>query len=275
MQKGKQLAGKVALVTGASSGIGSALCREIARRGGSVVLVARRAERLAELSREIGEVALAVTGDVTKDGDVAHAVERGCEHFGSVDLVFANAGYAVAGAVADLSLDDYRRQFDTNVFGVLRTVREALPELTARNGMIGIVGSVNGYVSIPGWSAYCMSKHAVRSLAECLRLELLPHGVSVTHLAPGFVESDIRRTDRHSRLHEDAEEPMPAFIVVPAPRAAKAIVDAVVARRAEAVITGHGKVAVGVQRHAPAVVSAVLRLGAGVAERLSKRPVAR
>jgi NADP-dependent 3-hydroxy acid dehydrogenase YdfG len=275
MQKGKQLEGKVALVTGASSGIGSALCREIARRGGSIVLVARRAERLATLSREIGEVALAVTGDVTKDGDVAHAVERGREHFGSVDLVFANAGYAVAGGVTDLSLDDYRRQFDTNVFGVLRTVREALPELEARNGMIGIVGSVNGYVSIPGWSAYCMSKHAVRSLAECLRLELMPRGVSVTHLAPGFVESDIRRTDRHSRVHEDAAEPMPAFIVVPAPRAAKAILDAVLARRAEAVITGHGKVVVGVQRHAPAVVSAVLRLGAGVAERLSKRPVAR
>jgi NADP-dependent 3-hydroxy acid dehydrogenase YdfG len=269
----KGLEGRVAVVTGASSGIGAALCREIVLRGGSVVLVARRADRLADFAKELGPGAAAVQGDVTRDGDVGRAVATARERFGGVDLLFANAGFAVAGAVTDLSLDDYRRQFETNVFGVLRSVREAMPELEARGGSIGVVGSVNGYVSIPGWSAYCMSKHAVRSLAECLRLELLPRGVSVTHLAPGFVESDIRRTDGHSRVHEQATDPMPAFIVVPAPKAARAMVSAVVARRAEAVITGHGKVAVGVQRHAPAVVAAVLRLGGSVAERLSKRPL--
>jgi NAD(P)-dependent dehydrogenase (short-subunit alcohol dehydrogenase family) len=268
----RQLEGRVAVVTGASSGIGAALCREVVLRGGNVVLVARRAERLSALVEELGAGAVAVQGDVTRDGDVRRAVATAVEQFGGVDILFANAGFAVAGAVRDLSLDDYRRQFETNVFGVLRSVKEAMPELEARRGCIGIVGSVNGYVSIPGWSAYCMSKHAVRSLAESLRLELLPRGVSVTHLAPGFVESDIRRTDGHSRLHEGASDPIPAFIIAKAPSAARTMVSAVMERRAEAVITAHGKVAVGVQRHAPAVIGAVLRLGGGVAERLSKRP---
>jgi NAD(P)-dependent dehydrogenase (short-subunit alcohol dehydrogenase family) len=267
----RRLDDRVVLVTGASAGIGEALAREAASRGAGVVLFARRAERVGALAAELGERALAVPGDVTRDGDVERAVLCATERFGRVDVVFANAGFAVAGAVKELGLDDFQRQFETNVYGALRTVKEALPELERRGGAIGIVGSVNGYVSVPGWSAYCMSKHAVRSLADCLRLELSPLGVSVTHLAPGFVESELRRIDNQDRLHENARDPIPSWLVVPAERAARSMLNAVLARRAEAVITGHGKLAVGFARHAPAVVSGALRLGGGVAERLSKR----
>jgi len=267
----RSLDGKVALVTGASSGIGEAFARELAARGAKVVLLARRAERLAAVTADLGESAVGVPGDVTREGDVARAVATATERFGGLDLLFANAGFGVAGEVATLPLDDFRRQFETNVFGVIRSVTEALPALRERGGAIGIVGSVNGYVSIPGWAAYCMSKHAVRSLSECLRAELRPSGVSVTHLAPGFVESDFRRTDNQSKVHTHASDPVPAWLTMPADRAARAMVSAVVARRAEAVVTAHGKVAVGVQRHAPAVVSAALRMGAGIAERFGKR----
>lgn len=267
----KRLDDRVVLVTGASAGIGEALVREAASRGANVVLFARRAERVAALAAELGERALAVPGDVTRDGDVERAVQHAVERFGGVDLVFANAGFAVAGSVKELLLDDFRRQFETNVYGALRTVKEALPELERRRGAVGIVGSVNSYVSLPGWSAYCMSKHAVRSLAECLRLELLPLGVSVTHLAPGFVDSELRRVDNHDRLHENARDPIPPWLVMPAANAARAMLNAVLARRAEAVITGHGKLAVGFARHAPALVASALRLGGSVAERLGKR----
>ena len=268
---GRTLADKVALVTGASSGIGEALARELVARGANVVLLARRVERLDALTAELGDGTVGVPGDVTKEGDVARAVRTATDCFGGLDLLFANAGFGVAGNVAALTVDDFRRQFETNVFGVVRSVTEALPALCERRGAIGIVGSVNGYISIPGWAAYCMSKHAVRSLAECLRGELRPSGVSVTHLAPGFVESDFRRTDNQSRVHAHAKDPVPSWLVVPADRAARAMVGAVVARRAEAVVTGHGKVAVGVQRHAPGVVTAALRMGAGIAERFGKR----
>src|SRR6185369_10553669 len=161
--------------------------------------------------------------------------------------------------------------FDTNVFGVVRSLQEALPELERRRGAVGVVGSVNGYVSIPGWSAYCMSKHAVRSLSAAARLELRARGVSVTHLAPGFIESDFRRVDNLNAVHADARDPVPAWLPMEAGRAAREMLGAVLARRAEAVITVHGKLAVGFARHTPGLVAVALGLGDRVARGLSKQ----
>jgi NAD(P)-dependent dehydrogenase (short-subunit alcohol dehydrogenase family) len=267
-----KLTDRVVLVTGASAGIGEACAREAVRRGASVVLFARRRERVEAIARELGPGALAFEGDVTKDGDVARAAEAARAHFGGLDVLLANAGFGVSGAITELTLDDYRRQFETNVFGVVRSVREALPELERRQGAVGVVGSVNGYVAIPGWSAYCMSKHAVRAFCSAARHELRERGVSVTHLAPGFIESDFRRVDNQSRLHPHAVDPTPSWLMMPAAQAARQVLDATVARRAEAVITAHGKAVVGLARHTPGLVSLALGLGSGVARRLSKRP---
>ena len=107
-------------ITGASSGIGEYLAREYTRRGARTVLVARRTDRIASLAHELGE-SLAVAGDVTRDGDLEAAVGRALERFGRIDVVIANAGFGVDGTFDTLALDDYRRQFETNVFGVLRT----------------------------------------------------------------------------------------------------------------------------------------------------------
>jgi short-subunit dehydrogenase len=266
------LSGKVVLVTGASAGIGAACAREAARRGASVVLVARRAERVAALANEIGPTALAVAGDVTRDGDIARAVDAARERFGGLDVLLANAGFGVSGEFTTLALDDYRRQFETNVFGVMRSLYEALPALELRGGAVGVVGSVNGYVSIPGWSPYCMSKHALRSFCEAVRLELRERGVSVTHLAPGFIDTDFRRVDNANQLHPEATDPTPRFLMLSAERAAAQMLDATLARRAEAVITTHGKAAVGLARHAPGVVSLALSLSGDVTRRLSRRP---
>ena len=266
------LTGKVLLVTGASAGIGEACAREAVRRGGSVVLVARRRERVEALAAELGASALAMAGDVTCDGDVARAAEAARERFGGLDVLLANAGFGVAGDLLDLSLEDYRRQFETNVFGVLRSVREALPELERRRGAVGVVGSVNGYVSIPGWSAYCMSKHAVRSFCSAARLELRERGVSLTHLAPGFIDTEFRRVDNLNSHHPNAVDPTPHWLMMSSERAAREMLDATLARRAEAVITAHGKAAVSFQRHTPGLVSLALALGSGVARRLSQRP---
>jgi short-subunit dehydrogenase len=266
------LRGKVVLVTGASAGIGAACAREVVQRGGSVVLVARRAERVEALAAELGPAALGVAGDVTRDGDIARAVALGRERFGGLDVLLANAGFGVAGDFASLTLDDYRRQFETNVFGALRSLYEALPELAARRGAVGVVGSVNGYVSLPGWSAYCMSKHALRSFCASVRLELKERGVSLTHLAPGFIETDFRRVDNANQHHPDASDPTPAFLMLSAERAARQMLDATLARRAEAVITLHGKAAVSLARHTPGVVSLALALGSDVTRKFSKRP---
>lgn len=257
-----KFSGHVVLITGASSGIGAALAREFARQGADLVLVARRADRLTALAAEIerqGRRALALTADVTVDGDLERAVGQARTRLGRLDVVVANAGFGVVGPVERLALDDYRRQFETNVFGVLRTVHATLTELKASRGRLVILGSVAGYVATPGSSPYSMSKFAVRGLAEALGYELAPAGVSVTLVSPGFVDSEIRRVDNTGRFQTASKEPVPGWLLMPAPRAARQIVRAVARRRREIVVTGHGKFAVFFQRHAPWLVARVVR----------------
>lgn len=237
------------------------------------MLAARRDDRIQRIAKELeseGRRALAVRCDVTSDGDLAEVVERTTAKFGGVDVLMANAGFGVQGRIDELSIEDYRRQFDTNVYGVIRSVQSALPELKRRRGAIGVVGSANGYLSIPGWSAYCMSKHAVQSLCACIRHELSRDGVSVTHLAPGFVESEFRKVDNHAQLHADTKDGVPSWLAMPSDAAARAMLKAVVDRREEAVITLHARLVIGLERHAPRLVSAALGLTGPLVRRFSK-----
>jgi short-subunit dehydrogenase len=255
-------AGQVVLITGASSGIGAALAREYAHRGADLVLLARRVDRLTTLAGELqrgGRQALALTADVTVDGDLERAVAQAHTKFGRLDVVIANAGFGVVGPIERLTLDDYRRQFETNIFGVLRTVHATLAALKATRGRLVILGSVAGYVATPGSSPYSMSKFAVRALAEALGHELHAAGVTVTLVSPGYVDSEIRRVDNAGRFQETSPEPVPAWLLVPTVTAARQIVRAVERRRREVVITGHGKLAVFMQRHAPWLVARALR----------------
>lgn len=254
----KKLAGKVAFITGASSGIGAAMAREFARRGADVVLLARRWERLEALALEIrarGRRALTVRCDVTVDGELEAAVSQAIEELGRIDWVIANAGFGVAGALHKLSIEDYRRQFEPNVFGVLRTVYATRDALIASRGSLAIMGSVMSFLSLPLGSPYAMSKHAVRALAGALRGELARHGVGVTLLAPGFVESEIRQVDNQGRLRDESKDAVPSWIKMDTGKAAAKLVTAVIRRRREAVITIHGKLAVFLARHAPWLVS--------------------
>lgn len=257
-----RFAGKSALITGASTGIGRALALELAREGARVALAARRLDLLERLGRDVeglGQQALSLRCDVTREDEVRDAVARAASTFGSIDLVVANAGFGVVGPVERLSADDYRRQFDTNVFGVLHTVKAALPELEKTRGGLALVGSVSGYVTVPGTSAYSMSKFAVRSLADALFHELRPKGVAVTLVSPGFIESEFRRVDNRGVHHADAPDPCPRWLAMPADKAARKIVAALARRRREIILTGHGKLAVFVQRHLPGALSLFFR----------------
>jgi short-subunit dehydrogenase len=268
-------AGKVALITGASAGIGAALARELARDGADLVLTARREDRLRELAREIeatGRHAVVVACDVTRDGDLERAVAAAIERFGRLDIAIANAGFGVAGRVEDLKLEDFRRQLETNVFGVLRTLYASLPELRKTRGQFVVVGSVAGHVPTPATSAYCTSKFAVRGLTESIHDELAASGIAVTLVSPGFVDSDIRRVDNHGNVHEEAPDPVPAWLRMPTDRAARAIVRGIRRRRREVVVTGHGKALVFVYRHAPWLMEFLIGRFGGPRRRAIRQP---
>ena len=180
---------KVAVVTGASAGIGAATARGLARAGFAVVLGARREERTATLAAEIGGRALRL--------DVADAVsvERFAAAVPACDLLVNNAGAAFGTDRIEEALDErWLAMYQTNVLGVLRMTRALLPALLASgDGHVVNLGSIAGFETYAGGAAYTASKHALRALTRTLRLELLGRPVRVTEIAPGLVETDFSR----------------------------------------------------------------------------------
>jgi short-subunit dehydrogenase len=255
--------GKTVLITGASSGIGEELAWQLGQAGAQLTLAARRTDVLDTLSRRIAAAGaptpLVVRCDVTQDEDVKRAVAESTRRWGKLDVVVANAGFGVVGAFRHLSVDDYRRQFETNVFGVLRTIAAALPDIVKTRGNVVILGSVAGWAATPNGSPYAMSKFAVRALADAITPELALDGVTVTLISPGFVASDIRRVDNHGALHAQAADPIPPWLVVPTGKAVGQILRAVARGKREAIITGHGKVLVAIERFMPWLARALKR----------------
>jgi short-subunit dehydrogenase len=186
-------------------------------------------------------------------------VAESARRWGKLDVAIANAGFGVVGAFRDLSTADYRRQLETNVFGVLRTLYAALPEIEKTRGNMVIVGSVAGWVASPNASPYAMSKFALRALSDAITPELALTGVTLTLISPGFVESDIRRTDNQGAVHAGAADPIPAWLVMPVEKAARQILRAVARGKTEAIITGHGKVLVAIERFTPWLARAIRR----------------
>lgn len=259
---------KAVLITGASSGIGEELAWQIGQAGAKLTLTARRKDLLESLAQRIVAAGkarpLVVECDVTRDGDVERAVAESVRQWGKLDVVIANAGFGVVGALKKLTVEDYRRQFETNVFGVLRTIYAALPEIEKAKGSVVILGSVSGWASSPGASPYTMSKFAVRALANSITPELQLSGVKVTLISPGFVASNIRRVDNQGTLHAGTKEPIPEWLVVPTDKAVRQMLRAIARGKHEAIITRHGKALVALTRFMPWLLRAVFkRMAAG------------
>jgi len=253
---------KAALITGASSGIGEEIAWQLAQSGAMVTLAARRTELLEQLADRIAASGkrkpVIVECDVTRDGDLERAVSETVREFGRLDVVFANAGFGVAGSLKQLSIQDYRRQFETNVFGVLRSIYAALPEIEKTKGNIVIIGSVAGWLPTPNASAYGMSKFALRALAKSITPELEPLGIKVTLISPGWVASNFGRVDKEGNLREKAANPPPARLVMKTDKAVRQILNAVARGKTEAIITGHAKLAVILERFVPWILHPVL-----------------
>ena len=260
--------GQVILITGASAGIGAALAEQMLREGAKVALAARRLDRLEALAGRLNQVgegeegdklAIPLICDVTDQASVKRCIESVIEQWGRLDVVVANAGFGVTGTIERLTTDDYQRQFDTNVFGVINTLKVALPQLSEHQGRAVIIGSVNGHVALAANSAYAMSKFAVRALAQSLWVEWLKRGISVTLIEPGFVDSEIRKVNNKGVYREHAKDPVPSWLIMPAPKAAKQISRAIFKRKRQAVITGHGKLIVWLARHCPWLIYLALK----------------
>ena len=247
-----RFADKVVWITGASSGIGRALALEFAAEGASIALSARREERLDELVDEIesaGGHALAVPCDVTDEASVASAVDRVVGELERLDVAVANAGFSVDGRVAELSDEDWRRQYDTNVFGLLSTIRHAMPHLREAGGRMVLIASVAAFLPFPKAGAYSSSKAAVGAIGETLSAELAGAPVTCTTIHPGFVSSELPQIDRQGRHRPEWEDRRPAQLMWATEDAARVMVRAIHRRKREFVFTGHGRFGVWAARH--------------------------
>ena len=191
---------RVAVVTGASSGIGAATARRLAAGGASVALLGRREERLRTLADELGRTAagqiLPVAVDLTDSAALSRAAATVSGALGTVDLVVANAGVMLGAPFERAATDEWDRMIDINLRGLLHTARaftEDLLSAAARGGRADLVhvGSVGGHLLFPDWSVYCATKAAVAHLTRNLRAELGPRGVRVKNIEPGVTTTEL------------------------------------------------------------------------------------
>ena len=186
------LSRKVVIITGASSGIGAATARALARLDCKLTLAARSTAKLRALAKELGPGALDVPTDVTVGAEVVQMVSKTVEQFGRIDVLFANAGIYIPGQVAEGDPEAWGNLMDVNIDGVLRCVHAVLPHMMAQQaGDILITSSISGFVDIDWEPVYSASKHAIQGLVHTLRRQLAPSGIRVGAIAPGMVANEL------------------------------------------------------------------------------------
>src|SRR4051812_6337894 len=189
------IAGKVAVITGASSGLGEATARLLSAEGAAVVLGARRADRLRSLADELtgrGGKALAVVTDVTDRGQVKGLVEAAVQAHGRIDVMINNAGLMQQSPLERLKVDEWDAMIDINVKGVLYGIAAALPHMQRqKSGHVVNVSSVAGHKVTPAGTVYSATKHAVRAISEGLRMEGKPYNIRTTVISPGAVATEL------------------------------------------------------------------------------------
>jgi NAD(P)-dependent dehydrogenase (short-subunit alcohol dehydrogenase family) len=190
----KALSGKVAIVTGASQGLGEHLAIELAEKGAAVALAARNEERLQTIKRTIearGGTAIAIPTNLASEEECRSLIARAREALGAIDILVLNAGTGTFGKLEELdSLQPIRDALAVNFFGAAYPTFYALEDLIARQGLIAYVTSGSGHLPMAGYLGYSTSKHAMNGFFECLRLEMYPHGVGVLTINPGDMFSD-------------------------------------------------------------------------------------
>ena len=191
----ENIKGKVVVITGASSGLGEATARLLSAEGASVVLGARRVDRIQSLADELnakGGKALAIATDVTHVEQVKKLVDSAVQKFGRIDVMINNAGIMPHSPLERLKIDDWNRTIDVNIKGVLYGIAAALPYMKQQKaGHIINVSSVAGHKVTPNGAVYCATKHAVRALSEGLRVEVKPYNIRTTIISPGAVATEL------------------------------------------------------------------------------------
>ena len=247
------------LITGASSGIGESLAESFAEDSYSLILLARREDKLKLVKEKCLTLnpnikVHTLKADVRSEEELEKVNNFIKENNINLKIVVANAGFGVAGKARKLCLEDYKNQFETNIYGVLRTFYSFKDDLIKSKGHFAILGSVSSYYSSPNLTPYSMSKFAVRAFAEGITPEMKEVGVKCTLICPGFVESEIRHVNNKGKYNPKSKDPVPNWLIMDTKKAAHKMKKAILKNKKEVIITAHGKVIVWLKRHFPIIL---------------------
>jgi len=248
--------GKSVWITGGGSGLGKAMALRFSSLGAKVAVSGRREDRLKETVKAIesqGGSGLAVPCDVSREEQIESALAQIVDRFGSLDVAVANAAFPLKGNIDSLNLDDWRRQFEVNVFGVAMTAKHALPELQKTRGRLALVGSGASLATVPMYGAYCASKYALRAIGQTLALELHGSGVSCTVLYPGYMDTEFVQFDNSGNFDPNKKKVINRFMYSPK-KGAKVCVRAIYKRKREYAFTPMGKLWCWFGAHTPGLV---------------------
>lgn len=237
---------KVAIITGASSGIGKALCYELAQHGASVVLAARNFSELQLIALDIKErfdvECLAIATDVSIEADCEKLINEAVDKFGKIDILINNAGVSQRVLFQDLDLNVIRRIMDVNYWGSVYCTKFALNHILKTKGSIVAISSISGYSPLPGRTGYCSSKYALHGFIETLRIELLKTGVHVLLATPGFTTSNIRVNALVGDNKQQGESPRDESKMMSSEEVAIIVRKGIEKRKRTLIISFHGKI---------------------------------
>ncbi len=249
---------KVAIVTGAASGIGRALSQQLVGHGARVVLTDIDASLLEETTAGIGDGARSMVVDVTDPAAVQRCVDDVVEREGRVDYMFNNAGIVVVCELSEMDLTDWQRTIDVNLRGVVHGIHAAYPQMIRQgSGHIVNTASVAGLAPAPTFAAYCATKHAVVGLSRALRAEAKAHGVNVSVLCPGFVDTALVDNAKVIGFDRGKLVSKNPFKFLSADACAAVALKGVARNKQDIVVTTHGKNLYRLQRFLPGLVERI------------------
>lgn len=243
---------KVVVITGGSDGIGRALIEALIPLGAKVATCGRSHDKIYSLQMRFSNVLLhAMACDVSNEGECRHFIESTIETFGGIDILINNAGISMRSLFSEVDVEVIRRVMEINFFGSVYCTKYALPSILERKGCIAGISSVAGYRGLPGRSGYSASKFALQGWLEALRTELLPTGVNVMWVCPGFTASNIRNSALNSKGQSQGESPMEEGKLMTSEQCARYILRAIEKRKRTLVLTLTGKTSVLLNRFFP------------------------
>ncbi len=261
IHRGQKFKNKVVVITGASSGIGKSCAFEFAENGATVVLAARRVDKLRKIEETInkqGGKILVVRTDVKEIDDCKNLIDKTVEIYGKIDVLINNAGISMRANFEDLDLSVIKELMDTNFYGAVYCTKFALPYLLKQKGSVIGISSITGLTPLPGRTGYAASKHAMDGFLNTLRLENMKKGLHVLIVHPGFTSSNIRRLALNKNGNPQAETPREEEKMMSSERVAQIIAKATIKKEKDLILTREGKLVVWLHRNFPSITDRII-----------------